>query len=227
MTSPRIPLDQQLGAVSRAVARLRHAGGEANDLACLEAAERTMRWLSVHLDDDLRAFVALSKGDRSIALAAATAPVVEMSKNCKLTGMLDKPKRGRPSKHGYGPAFEAFWSAYPTTPVMSKKTAGEAFARLSAEDQAAATAAIAGYREHLSKNPTLPVVHAVRFITQRRFDGFASAAAATPVAQVFVVQGSPEWAAWTAARGKALPTTQHGGQAGWWFPTATPPEVTP
>ena len=219
MTQPRIPLDHQLEAVSRAVARLRHAGGEAQDLACLEAAERTMRWLEANLDDDLRAFVGLSKAARSIALAAAsvTQPKVDAA---------TKSKRGRPSKHGYAAAFEAFWAAYPTTPVMSKKTAGEAFARLSAEDQAAATAAIGGYREHLAKNSTLPVVHAVRFITQRRFDGFAAQAATPAVAQVFVVQGSPEWAAWSATRSKPFPTAQHGGQAGWWFPSALPP-VTP
>ena len=218
MTQPRIPLDQQREAVSRAVARLRHAGGDAQDLACLDAAERTMRWLEANLDDDLRAFVALSKPARSSALAASSVPKPEAA---------PKGKRGRPSKNTYGPTFEAFWSAYPTTPIMSRKAAGEAFARLSAEDQAAATAAIGGYREHLSKNPTLPVVHAVRFITQRRFDGFAATAAAPAVAQVFVAIGTPEWAAWTAARGKAPPTTQHGGQPGWWFPSAMPPEVTP
>lgn len=220
MTQPRIPLDQQLEAVSRAVARLRHAGGDAQDIACLDAAERTMRWLEANLDDDLRAFVALSKTARSYALAASSVlkPKPEAA---------PKARRGRPSKHSHGAAFEAFWSAYPTTPIMSRKAAGEAFARLSAEDQAAATAAIGGYREHLAKNPTLPVVHAVRFVTQRRFDGFAASAAAPANTQVFVVQGSAEWAAWSATRAKPFPTTQHGGQAGWWFPSAMPPEETP
>lgn len=83
-----------------------------------------------------------------------------------------KPKRQR---HAYSAAFEEFWIAYPTDPLMSKANAAKQFERLSDEDQRRAIDAIPGFRTHCQKNPDYRPVHAERFLSQRRFDGFARA----------------------------------------------------
>jgi hypothetical protein len=74
----------------------------------------------------------------------------------------------------YPQDFEGFWSEYPRSPNMSKKEAFDAWRKLSDEDKAAAAAAIPGYKAFLAKKPDLETIHACRFISKRRFDGFVS-----------------------------------------------------
>jgi hypothetical protein len=84
-------------------------------------------------------------------------------------------------KH-YTPEFEAFWQAYPTDALMSKSKAFEKWRRLSAFDRASAMAALPGFRAHCANDPTYRPVHAERFLSQRRFDGFVEAARTGPPA---------------------------------------------
>jgi uncharacterized protein YdaU (DUF1376 family) len=86
----------------------------------------------------------------------------------------------KPKRAPYPPEFEAFWRDYPTDPLMSKKKAFEAWKRLPDEDRDAARAAIPAFREHCRKHPDYRPVHAERFISQRRFDGF-NGARASPI----------------------------------------------
>jgi len=95
----------------------------------------------------------------SSAVADARAPVLKGRKN-------------------YTPQFEAFWHDYPTDALMSKSKAFEKWQRLSAPDRAAAHAALPGFRAHCAKDLTYRPVHAERFLSQRRFDGFVEAARA-------------------------------------------------
>lgn len=74
----------------------------------------------------------------------------------------------------YPESFEAFWRDYPTDALMSKVKAFEKWQRLSPEDHAAAQAALAGFKAYCTKNPTYRPVHAERFLSQRRFDGFGN-----------------------------------------------------
>lgn len=83
----------------------------------------------------------------------------------------EKPKSKK--RLSYPEQFEVFWKAYPTDRNMAKKEAFDAWKKLDAEDQAACIAAIPGYRELLKSKPTLETLHACRFITKRRFDGYA------------------------------------------------------
>lgn len=80
-----------------------------------------------------------------------------------------KPKR---RKMVYPPPFEAFWQAYPTDPLMSKKEAAAAWTRLSEDDHAAATRAVSAFAAHCRSDPTYRPLHACRFLSQRRFEGF-------------------------------------------------------
>ena len=78
----------------------------------------------------------------------------------------------KPGRKAYPEEFEAFWRAYPTDALMSKLKAFEKWRRLSAEDRAAAMRAVPGFRAHCAKDSTYRPVHAERFLSQRRFDGF-------------------------------------------------------
>lgn len=83
----------------------------------------------------------------------------------------EKPKSKK--RQSYPEQFEAFWKAYPTDRNMSKKEAFDAWKKLDADDRAACIAAIPGYRDLLKSKPTLETLHACRFITKRRFEGYA------------------------------------------------------
>jgi len=82
----------------------------------------------------------------------------------------------------YTAEFEAFWHGYPTDALMSKSKAFEKWRRLSPFDRASAFAALPGFRAHCAGDPTYRPVHAERFLSQRRFDGFVEAAKAGPPA---------------------------------------------
>lgn len=82
-------------------------------------------------------------------------------------------------KTSYPEAFETFWREYPTDPLMSKKKAFESWKRLDQPSREAARAAIPAFKEHCRKNPTYRAVHANRFLSERRFDGFSQAGMVT------------------------------------------------
>jgi ribosomal protein L12E/L44/L45/RPP1/RPP2 len=82
----------------------------------------------------------------------------------------------------YTAEFEAFWQAYPTDALMSKSKAFEKWRRLSPADRASAMVALPGFRAHCANDPTYRPVHAERFLSQRRFDGFVEAAKQGPPA---------------------------------------------
>jgi len=83
-------------------------------------------------------------------------------------------------RKNYTVEFDAFWHAYPTDALMSKSKAFEKWRRLGAGDRAAAMAALPGFRAHCANDPTYRPVHAERFLSQRRFDGFVEAARTGP-----------------------------------------------
>jgi len=98
------------------------------------------------------------------------------------SGPPDAPGPRIAGQKKYTAEFEAFWHGYPTDALMSKSKAFEKWRRLSALDRAAAAAALPGFRAHCAKDVTYRPVHAERFLSQRRFDGFVEAAKAGPPA---------------------------------------------
>ena len=129
-------------------------------------------------------------------------------------------------RNSYAPAFEAFWAAFPTDAGMSKLEASKAWDKLSAEDQDAATASIPGFKAWVAQQgQTYRVVHAVRFLTQRRFDGFKPVLERTEAAtsRIYVKSGTDAFDAWDAyfkrTKGKLAPRDQRGG---WYFETEYP-----
>lgn len=106
-----------------------------------------------------------------------------------------KPARGRTS---YAGDFLEFWGGYPTDSLMSKKQAAAQFGRLSADDKRAAIDSLPAFRLYCQQNPTYRPVHAERYLSQRRFDGFLEGARKLgAMSQKVVVKfNTPQWDAW-------------------------------
>lgn len=125
-----------------------------------------------------------------------------------------KPARRRSS---YSEAFEDFWKAFPTDALMSKAQAGKTFDAMPEEDQQAAVASIPAFKAYCSAHPDYRAVHAVRYLSQRRFEGFNKVVEQINN-QAFIVAGSSDWKALCRYRRvTSIPSNEHNGQRGWWF----------
>lgn len=80
--------------------------------------------------------------------------------------------KSKRSKNDYPTDFLEFWAGYPTDPNMSKREAFKAWKRITAEERSQAIAALPAFRAHCQEDPTYRPVHACRFLSQRRAEGF-------------------------------------------------------
>lgn len=96
----------------------------------------------------------------------------EKKESCRVADAT--PTSAKVLKWKYSEEFEGFWRPYPKTPVMSKAEAWKAWGKLPPEDRKAAIAAVPRFIEFLRSKPDHPAVHACRFLSQRRFDGFGT-----------------------------------------------------
>lgn len=76
------------------------------------------------------------------------------------------------SKNDYPTDFLEFWAGYPADSNMSKREAFKVWKRISAEERSQAIAALPAFRAHCQGDPTYRPVHACRFLSQRRAEGF-------------------------------------------------------
>ena len=132
-------------------------------------------------------------------------------------------------RNSYAQDFEKFWSAFPTDNGMSKLEASKAWGKLSDEDKLDAFNAIPAFRSWIGQQgPNYRTVHACRYLSQRRFDGFQAQAQKIEVqsTRVYVLTGTDQMDAWDAyfkrTKGKLAPRDQRGG---WWFDTEYPPAM--
>ncbi|MER8511696.1 hypothetical protein NKH47_01900 [Mesorhizobium sp. M1060] len=96
--------------------------------------------------------------------------------NGSLSGTSPDPAQTSKKKNTYPEGFEAFWKAYPKNPNMSKAEAFSEWKKLDDDDRAACLAGIAAYIAFLKTKPDLETIHACRFISKRRFEGFSAKA---------------------------------------------------
>lgn len=130
-------------------------------------------------------------------------------------------------KISYSEPFQKFWTDFPTDKLMSKAEAFMAWKRLSLEDQELALAAIPEFKKHIATlGTTYRTVHAVRYLSQRRFDGFR-AELEQPAQNLNSWEthpGTPEWDAWEPywikTKGHKPPRNIRGS---WAFPSQWPP----
>ena len=135
-----------------------------------------------------------------------------------------RPKRVRTMRH-YPDDFEVFWTGYPTDANMSKAETLPVWEKLPAEDRAKAVASLPAFRAYCTAHPDYRPIHAVRYLSKARYDGFAEVRERIETRSVYIVQGDPRWAAWEAhyrrTKGTAPPTDAN---RGWHFPSEYPPE---
>jgi hypothetical protein len=90
------------------------------------------------------------------------------------------------TKREYSEEFEQkFWNPYPRSPTMAKTVAWKSWLKLSPDDRFKACQAIEPYRRYLKTKPDLETVHACRFLSQRRFEGFSDV---PPPTQIFDIR---------------------------------------
>lgn len=133
-----------------------------------------------------------------------------------------------PTRKSYSEAFEGFWKNFPTDKGMSKLEAWKAWGKLTPDEQVDALEGISGFRDWVAKQgKDYRTVHACRYLSQKRFDGFKTLAGAGLVDQVFVAENTAAWAGWLKYRGREPPRvdrrTDTGMVKGWYFPTEFPP----
>lgn len=135
------------------------------------------------------------------------------------TPSLESPKPAK-RRISYPPKFLEFWSLYPTDALMSKAAAGKVFVTLTEEDQDAAIGSIPAFKAYCASHPDYRPVHAVRYLTQRRYEGFNQAAKRVD-SRIFVAKGTPAWEAIRLRRNVAsMMETNYHGEHGWWFDKA-------
>lgn len=84
------------------------------------------------------------------------------------------------ARHAYPEAFDRFWREYPRDPNMSKTEAFDVWKRLPSDERDAALAALPAFKRYCRENTTYRPVHACRFLSKNRAEGFLEAAAAKP-----------------------------------------------
>lgn len=75
-------------------------------------------------------------------------------------------------KNSYDSDFEDFWRGYPRDENMSKKEASDVWKRLPDIEKEKAVQALPLFIQYCRENPTYRPIHACRFLSKRRADGF-------------------------------------------------------
>jgi hypothetical protein len=125
------------------------------------------------LTDEMRTFVSSKVKSTEPVTNPLRTPTEEAPQRKEEGGSKKKeencPKRVRTE---YPEDLEDFWKAYPKTPIMSKKETYREWKKLAPENRVEARAALPGFIAFLKANPTHSVVHACRFLSQGRSEGF-------------------------------------------------------
>lgn len=126
---------------------------------------------------------ALQKHSKCTAIAPANgSAIVYTLHTSQFTEKEESCPVGKPTrtKLEYSEQFEKkFWMPYPRSPNMSKPEAWKAWQKLPPDKQAKSCQAVGPYKLYLASKRDLEAVHACRFLSQERFEGFA------PGAEVF------------------------------------------
>jgi len=111
-----------------------------------------------------------------------------------------KSKRERKEKPAeYTDKFDRFWKNYPRDPLMSKKEAAVAFAKLDDTDQEKAIKSLPAFKSYIEKQKDYRTIHACRYLKYRRFDAFAELIEEEEKfneENIWIAIGSSQWRAW-------------------------------
>jgi hypothetical protein len=163
--------------------------------------------------------------DETAVQRCATPPYLHSETETEFLPLSSSPVAACEPLDEPGGGFERFWQAMPSPNPATKAAALATFARLDAADRAKAVAAAGRYASAYAAKPTTHPLSPARFLRERCFEGYGppgAAGAAGEAATVFVRVETPQWRAWTAHRGRAIPLNAAG--TGWHFPSEWPPD---
>lgn len=184
--------------------------------APMSAAERTRRWREARRERDA--------GDaaRDDAVTAVTGQEIDKTR--------EESQIARDARGECDDAFNRFWSAYPSRDGDNPRQPAEAAFRRAVADGADPEAMIAAARRYaaaVAGREGRYICSAVRWLTERRFEGSKPVTTATPATAPtghWVEAGSAAWAAWSdhwrETKGRTPPVDAKGG---WRFPAPMPP----
>lgn len=134
------------------------------------SADRAKAWRDLHKPEKIpRKTPNATERNRTQANDTDT----ESDTDKKEKDLCPKPRKTRVS---YQADFEDFWKDYPTDANMSKSEAYAQWQRLTVEDRAKAKRAVPHFVTHCRTHPDYRPIHAERWLSNRRFDGFAELA---------------------------------------------------
>jgi hypothetical protein len=133
------------------------------DLATLEAAGFLEK-----VDDALAACKQPARPETETETEAETETERVLSAGADPTRIFESDS-GRKT---YPEDFEAFWTGYPTDPLMSKSKTFDQWRRMIPADRAAATNSLPAFRDFVKRQVNYHVVHPWKYLTERRYEGF-------------------------------------------------------
>jgi hypothetical protein len=155
-----------------------------------------------------------------IEAGADPAAAAEIVAKAFVAGATKARPRKSPNDATYTPDFDEWWLSYPRSPNMSKKEAYAQWLKLQPAQRDAAKAGLPAYKTWLASRPDHPVVHACRYLSQRRFEGFAAQYVSGDTG-VFVSREDPMWPSlarrYWQEKGRPGPPVDRDG--GWRFPS--------
>ncbi len=160
---------EKAGLISRATRR-RDDGSKRSDIFYLNWADTEAKpgTGDEHPGDPHAAKMAGCEGDQAAKLSGGHA--------AKMAGIYIDTKQALHESKGNTPEFEAWWSAYPRSPNMSKATAFSAFQKARRDTPLSMlTDGLAAYRVYLAapeNRDWLKPCHAATWLNQRRWEGF-------------------------------------------------------
>ncbi len=136
-----------------------------------------------------------------------------------------QPEKKKRVKNDYPQDFQTFYAAYPADPGMSKPEALKEWLKLLDDDRDKALKAIPAFKAWVAKQGRdYRILHACRYLSQRRFEGFDLAESQqSSITQFLAKPGMREWEAWQSF--EKTPISEKTG--GWYFPTQWPPNHEP
>ena len=142
-----------------------HSGGVAKSLKIKEVAVANATFLLEQKATDAPETKTRTKKEEEKNLVPSEAEATTASKQIK-------PKK----RHAYPPEFEVFWKGYPTDANMGKFETYEVWKKISEEERSLAIKSLPAFCEYCRKNPDYRPVHALRYLSKKRFEGHAQAA---------------------------------------------------
>ncbi len=128
------------------------------------------------------------------------------------------------------PDFDSFWNAYPRRSGDEGKTPAKLLFEKAVKSGIAPLqiifAALKFAELEKPRAGTIYIQQAQKWLRHRRWEDFPQSELLPAKPSVFIKEGTPQWEAWQSYLLKTTGKHSPSKNFGWWFPSASPPEIT-